>query len=270
VVGRGSEPRSVHRGGRDQAMMSGEGESIAFDTGLVFQVRKAIVLLSGGLDSTTALAIATAEGFEPYALSFRYGQRHDVELQSAAHVAAAMNVTEHVIADIDLRRFGGSALTSDISVPKERSLDDMGKGIPVIYVPARNTVFLSFALAWAEVLEASDIFIGVNALDYSGYPDCRPEYIAAYERMANLATKAGVERYLQFKIHTPLIHLTKAEIIQKGTELGVDYALTSSCYDPGDGGRSCGLCDSCRLRANGFSEAGIADPLLANFGGGPP
>lgn len=227
---------------------------------------KAIVLLSGGLDSTTTLAIAKAEGFEPYALSFRYGQRHKVELESAARVAEAMGVAEHVIADIDLRRFGGSALTSDIDVPKDRGLDEMGEGIPVTYVPARNTVFLSFALAWAEVLEASDIFIGVNALDYSGYPDCRPEYIAAYEQMANLATKAGVEGRQRLKIHTPLIQLTKAEIIRKGTDLGVDYALTSSCYDPGEDGRPCGQCDSCQLRAKGFAEAGIPDPLLVRFG----
>jgi 7-cyano-7-deazaguanine synthase len=237
---------------------------------LVFQVRKAIVLLSGGLDSTTVLAIAKAEGFEPCALSFCYGQRHEVELQSAARVAAAMNVTEHVIADIDLRRFGGSALTSDTAVPKERSPDEMGKGIPVTYVPARNTVFLSFALAWAEVLDSSDIFIGVNALDYSGYPDCRPEYVAAYEQMANLATKAGVEGRQRLKIHTPLIQLTKGEIIRKGIELGVDYALTSSCYDPGEDARPCGACDSCQLRAKGFAEAGIADPLLARFGMSSP
>jgi len=229
-------------------------------------VKKAVVLLSGGLDSTTALAVAKAEGFEPYALSFRYGQRHKVELESAARVAEAMGVAEHVIADIDLRRFGGSALTSDIAVPKDRGLDEMGEGIPVTYVPARNTVFLSFALAWVEVLEASDIFIGVNALDYSGYPDCRPEYIAAYEQMANLATKAGVEGRQRLKIHTPLIQLTKAEIIRKGKELGVDYALTSSCYDPSEDGRPCGQCDSCQLRAKGFAEAGIADPLLARFG----
>jgi 7-cyano-7-deazaguanine synthase len=229
-------------------------------------MKKAVVLLSGGLDSTTVLAVAKAEGFESYALSFRYGQRHKVELELAARVAKAMGVTEHVIADIDLRRFGGSALTSDIAVPKDRGLDEMGKGIPVTYVPARNTVFLSFALAWAEVLEASDIFIGVNALDYSGYPDCRPEYIAAYEQMANLATKASVEGRQRLKIHTPLIQLTKAEIIRRGTELGVDYALTSSCYDPGKDGRPCGQCDSCQLRAKGFAEAGIADPLLAMFG----
>jgi len=237
---------------------------------LVFHVRKAIVLLSGGLDSTTVLAIAKAEGFEPCALSFRYGQRHEVELKSAARVAAAMNVTEHLIAEIDLRRFGGSALTSDTAVPKERSPDEMGKGIPVTYVPARNTVFLSFALAWAEVLDSSDIFVGVNALDYSGYPDCRPEYIAAYQQMANLATKAGVEGRQRLKIHTPLIQLTKGKIIRKGIELGVDYALTSSCYDPGEDARPCGACDSCQLRAKGFAEAGIADPLLVRFGMSSP
>lgn len=229
-------------------------------------MKKAVVLLSGGLDSTTALAIAKTEGFGTYALSFRYGQRHKVELESAALVAEAMGVSEHVIADIDLRRFGGSALTSEIAVPKDRGLEKMGEGIPVTYVPARNTVFLSFALAWAEVLEASDIFIGVNALDYSGYPDCRPEYIAAYEQMANLATKAGVEGRQRLKIHTPLIQRTKAEIIRRGTGLGVDYALTSSCYDPVQDGRPCGQCDSCQLRAKGFAEAGIADPLLTKFG----
>jgi len=229
-------------------------------------VKKAVVLLSGGIDSTTALAVAKAEGFEPYALSFRYGQRHKVELESAARVAKAMGVTEYVVADIDLRRFGGSALTSDIAVPKDRSVDEMAQGIPITYVPARNTIFLSFALGWAEVLETNDIVIGVNALDYSGYPDCRPEYIAAYERMANLATKAGVEGRQALKIHTPLINLTKAEIIRKGTALGVDYALTSSCYDPGEDGRPCGQCDSCQLRAKGFAEAGIPDPLLTKFG----
>jgi len=226
----------------------------------------AVVLLSGGLDSTTALAIAKAEGFTPYALSFRYGQRHQVELDSAAHVAETLGAAEHVIADIDLRRFGGSALTADIDVPKDRSLGAMSDGIPATYVPARNTVFLSFALAWAEVLGASDIFIGVNALDYSGYPDCRPEYIAAYEQMANLATAAGVEGQQQLKIHTPLIQLTKAEIIRKGTALGIDYALTSSCYDPGADGRPCGACDSCLLREKGFREAGIIDPLRVKFG----
>ena len=226
----------------------------------------AVVLLSGGLDSTTTLAIARAEGFTPYALSFRYGQRHQVELDSAARVARALGVAEHIVADIDLRRFGGSALTADIDVPKQRSLDAMGDGIPVTYVPARNTVFLSFALAWAEVLGSSDIFIGVNALDYSGYPDCRPKYIAAYEHMANLATAAGVEGRQRLKVHTPLIQFTKAEIIRKGTELGVDYALTSSCYDPGPDGRPCGQCDSCLLRAKGFAEAGLDDPLLVKFG----
>ncbi|MFZ0788286.1 MAG: 7-cyano-7-deazaguanine synthase QueC [Chromatiaceae bacterium] len=226
----------------------------------------AVVLLSGGLDSTTTLAIARSEGFTPYALSFRYGQRHRVELESAKRVAESLGVAEHVIADIDLRRFGGSALTSDIAVPKSRSLEAMGEGIPVTYVPARNTVFLSFALAWAEVLGSSDIFIGVNALDYSGYPDCRPEYIAAYERMANLATAAGVEGRQRLKIHAPLIRLTKAQIIQRGTALGVDYALTSSCYDPGECGRPCGECDSCLLRAKGFAEAGLPDPLLARYG----
>ncbi len=230
-------------------------------------MRKAVVLLSGGLDSTTTLAIARSEGFEPYALSFRYGQRHQVELKSAASVAAAMVVAEHVIADIDLRRFGASALTGDIDVPKDRELDAMGEGIPVTYVPARNTIFLSFALAWAEVLGSRDIFIGVNALDYSGYPDCRLEYIAAYERMADLATKAGVQGRQRLKIHTPLIDSSKAEIIRRGTALGVNYALTSSCYDPGEDGRPCGRCDSCRLRAKGFAEAGFTDPLLSRYRG---
>lgn len=232
--------------------------------------KKAIVLLSGGLDSATALAVALEEGFEAYALSFRYGQRHQVELEFAARIAAAMGVAEHVIAEIDLRRFGGSALTADIAVPKDRDADQAGEGIPVTYVPARNTVFLSFALVWAEVLEACDVFIGVNALDYSGYPDCRPEYVAAYERMANLATKAGVEGRQRLEIHTPLIHLTKAEIVRKGQALGVDYAFTSSCYDPDEDGRPCCGCDSCRLRAKGFMEAGIVDPLLARYGMSTP
>ena len=226
----------------------------------------AVVLLSGGLDSSTALAIAQAEGFESHALSFRYGQRHQIELESATRVAKALGVAEHLVADIDLRRFGGSALTGDMAVPKDRGPGGMTGGIPITYVPARNTIFLSFALAWAEVLEASDIFIGVNALDYSGYPDCRPEYIAAYERMANLATKAGVEGHRILRIHTPLIRLTKAQTIRKGRELGLDYSITSSCYDPGADGRPCCRCDSCRLRAKGFAEAGIADPLLARFG----
>jgi 7-cyano-7-deazaguanine synthase len=232
-------------------------------------MKNAVVLLSGGLDSTTALAVARAEGFSPYALSFRYGQRHAVELDCAARVAEAIGVVEHVIADIDLRRFGGSALTADIAVPKARSIAAMGEGIPVTYVPARNTVFLSFALAWAEVLGSSDIFIGVNALDYSGYPDCRPEYIAAYERMANLATAAGVEGRQHLTIHTPLIDLTKAQIIARGLALGVDFGLTSSCYDPDPDGRPCGQCDSCLLRAKGFAQIGRPDPLLERFGDRP-
>ena len=223
----------------------------------------AVVLLSGGLDSTTALGQAKAEGFALHALSFRYGQRHAIELEAAQRVASAIGVAEHVIADIDLRRFGGSALTAEIAVPKGRSAETMAEGIPVTYVPARNTVFLSFALAWAEVLEANDIFIGVNALDYSGYPDCRPEYIAAYERMANLATAAGVEGRQHLRIHTPLIDLTKAQIIQRGLSLGLDYGLTSSCYDPAADGRPCLQCDSCQLRAKGFAEAGVSDPLLS-------
>ena len=227
--------------------------------------RPAVVLLSGGLDSTTVLAIAREAGFELHALSFRYGQRHAVELESAARVAAAMGVREHVIADIDLRQFGGSALTADIAVPKGRSAEAMPAGIPITYVPARNTVFLSFALAWAETLGSQDIFIGVNALDYSGYPDCRPEYIEAYERMANLATRAGVEGTQRLTLHTPLIQLTKAQIIARGLALGVDYALTSSCYDPGPDGIPCGECDSCVLRAKGFREVGAADPLLQRF-----
>lgn len=227
--------------------------------------RRAVVLLSGGLDSTTALAIAKAEHFEPYALSFDYGQRHSVELDSAKRVAAQLGTAKHVVAKINLREFGGSALTDDLAVPKGRALDAMSAGIPITYVPARNTVFLSFALAWAETLGSQDIFIGVNALDYSGYPDCRPEYIEAYERMANLATKAGVEGRQKLKIHTPLIHLTKVQIISRGLELGVDYALTSSCYDPGPAGKPCGACDSCLLRAKGFLEAGLPDPLVQRF-----
>jgi len=224
--------------------------------------KRAVVLLSGGLDSTTTLAIAKSEGFETYALSFRYGQRHAVELESAALIAGDLGVKQHIIADIDLRLFGGSALTADIPVPKANDVAGMRKGIPVTYVPARNTIFLSFALAWAEVLGSSDVFIGVNALDYSGYPDCRPEYISAYEKMANLSTKEGVEGRQKFKIHTPLIHFSKAEIIKKGTSLGVDYAKTSSCYDPDPEGCPCGHCDSCLLRAKGFSEVGLVDPLI--------
>lgn len=226
----------------------------------------AVVLLSGGLDSTTVLAIAREQGFEPYALSFRYGQRHIQELAAAEAVAKSQGAVKHVVAQIDLREFGGSALTADISVPKGRSAADMSHGIPITYVPARNTVFLSFALAWAETLGASDIFIGVNALDYSGYPDCRPEYIAAYETMANLATKAGVEGTQKLKIHTPLISLTKAQIVQEGIRLGVNYGETSSCYDPSEDGKPCGECDSCVLRAKGFAEAGIKDPLYVRFG----
>lgn len=223
--------------------------------------KKAVVLLSGGLDSTTVLAIAKAEGFVIYAMSFRYGQRHAVELESARRVAESIGVEKHLIVDIDLRAIGGSALTDEIEVPKERSDEAMAVGIPVTYVPARNTVFLSFALAWAETLNAENIFIGVNALDYSGYPDCRPEYIEAYESMANLATKAGVEGTMKLKIHTPLIALTKAEIIKTGLSLGVDYSLTHSCYDPTAEGLSCGKCDSCLLRLKGFAEANAKDPL---------
>lgn len=222
--------------------------------------RKSVVLLSGGLDSTTTLAIAKADGYEPYALSFRYGQRHQVELEAATRVAEQLGVAQHLIADIDLRIFGGSALTDSIDVPKQRGEDQIGDGIPITYVPARNTIFLSFALAWAEVLHAEDIFIGVNALDYSGYPDCRPEYIRAYQLMANLATKAGVEGNQHLTIHTPLIHMTKAQIIQKGVALSVDYGLTLSCYDPSPEGYACGQCDSCLLRKKGFMDAGIADP----------
>lgn len=221
---------------------------------------KAIVLLSGGLDSATVLAIARSEGYEPYALSFRYGQRHEAELQAAATVAARLGARQHVVAQIDLRMFGGSALTSDVAVPKDRPLDAMSTDIPITYVPARNTIFLSFALAWAEVLGVQDLFLGVNALDYSGYPDCRPEYIEAFERMANLATRAGVQDGRRLKIHTPLIALTKSQIIQRGLSLGVDYSVTSTCYDPGANGYACGRCDACQLRLKGFSEAGVRDP----------
>ncbi len=224
--------------------------------------KRAVVLLSGGLDSATVLAVAKNEGYEPYALSFSYGQRHAWELQAAKRVAASIGVVEHRTVDFDLRAFGGSALTSDIAVPKGRTTQEMTGAIPVTYVPARNTIFLSFALAWAEVLGASDIFLGVNALDYSGYPDCRPEYIAAFEAMANLATRAGVEGRQAIKIHTPLIALSKAEIIRLGCGLGVDYSLTSSCYDPSPSGVPCGQCDSCLLRQKGFRENGIEDPLL--------
>lgn len=222
--------------------------------------RPGIVLLSGGLDSTTVLAIARSQGFTPYALSFSYGQRHSVELDAAARVATAQRVARHVVADIDLRTFGGSALTADIDVPKHNTTDELKADIPVTYVPARNTIFLSFALAYAETVGAADIFLGVNALDYSGYPDCRPEYIAAYEAMANLATRAGVEG-TKLTIHTPLLQMSKAEIIQEGLRLGVDYSLTFSCYDPDGAGRPCGQCDSCLLRLKGFAEAGGTDPL---------
>jgi 7-cyano-7-deazaguanine synthase len=223
---------------------------------------KAVCLLSGGLDSATSLAAARRDGFECYTLSFDYGQRHRVELDAAARVARSLGSVEHLVMPIDLRRFGNSALTADIAVPKGRAEAEMANGIPVTYVPARNTVFLSIALAWAEVLESSDVFIGVNALDYSGYPDCRPEYIEAFEKMANLATKAGVEGKTRMRIHTPLIALTKAGIITMGRELGVDYSLTHSCYDPDSAGGPCGACDSCLLRAKGFAEAGLPDPAL--------
>jgi 7-cyano-7-deazaguanine synthase len=222
--------------------------------------KKAVVLLSGGLDSTTVLAIAKTEGYLPYALSFRYGQRHEVELAAAARVATAIGAAEHIVADVNLYVFGGSALTAEIDVPKDRTGGEMAAGIPVTYVPARNTVFLSVALAWAEVLEADDIFVGVNALDYSGYPDCRPEYITAFEEMANLATKAAVEGRQRIHIHAPLIELSKAQIIQRGLALGIDYGITHSCYDPDGDGRACGSCDSCLLRLKGFREAGVPDP----------
>jgi 7-cyano-7-deazaguanine synthase len=225
------------------------------------EIRKAVVLLSGGLDSTTALAIARSQGFRVLALSFNYGQRHSIELENAARVAKSVGVEQHLIVDIDLRAIGGSALTDGSQVPKERSMEEMASGIPITYVPARNTIFLSFALAWAEVLGVQDIFIGVNALDYSGYPDCRPEYIEAFEKMAGLATKSGVEGRLRLKIHTPLIAMTKGEIIKTGLQLGVDYSLTHSCYDPTAEGLPCGKCDSCRLRLKGFADAGVRDLL---------
>lgn len=223
--------------------------------------KAAVVLLSGGLDSATVLAMAKSQGYEVFALSFSYGQRHSWELEAAKRVAQSQGVRDHKIVTIDLRVFGGSALTDNIDVPKGRTVDEMSHGIPITYVPARNTIFLSFALAWAEVLGSSDIFIGVNVLDYSGYPDCRPEYIEAFERMANLATKAGVEDRQELKIHTPLITLSKAEIIRSGIELGVDYGVTSSCYDPAPNGQPCGRCDSCLLRLKGFRDNGIDDPL---------
>ena len=222
--------------------------------------RPAVVLVSGGLDSATVLAIAVSEGYEAYALSFDYGQRHRIEIAAARRVALSLGAKSHVVLDIDLRAFGGSALTSDIAVPHHDTADELADGIPITYVPARNTVFLSFALAWAETSGAVDIFIGVNAVDYSGYPDCRPEYIAAFEAMANLATKAAVEGGARLRVHAPLAHLTKAQIIKRGLSLGVDYGITHSCYDPRSHGQPCGTCDSCLLRHKGFAELGMADP----------
>lgn len=223
--------------------------------------KPAVVLLSGGLDSTTVLAVAKREGYAPHAMTFRYGQRHSVEIEAARRVASAMGVAKHVVVDIDLRQWGGSALTADVEVPKDRDVDHATDEIPVTYVPARNTIFLSFALAWAEVLGSDAIFIGVNALDYSGYPDCRPEYVAAFEQMANLATAAGVQGTQSLRIHAPLQHLTKAQIVALGHELGVDYSLTTSCYDPAPDGTACGHCDACQLRLRGFAEAGSQDPI---------
>jgi 7-cyano-7-deazaguanine synthase len=223
-------------------------------------MKPAVVLLSGGIDSTTTLAIAIADGYETYALSFDYGQRHCIETEAARRVAKSLGAKEHRIAKIDLRVFGGSALTDDVDVPKQRAEKEIASGIPVTYVPARNTIFLAYALAWAEVIPANDIFIGVNAIDYSGYPDCRPEFIEAFENLANLATKAGVEGR-HFQIHTPLIKSSKAEIIRKAVELGVDLSLTHSCYDPTQEGVACGECDSCLLRLKGFREAGMKDPI---------
>ena len=221
---------------------------------------RAVVLLSGGIDSTTTLAVARQRGFETFALTFRYGQRHAAEIEAARRVAQALGAAAHEIVTIDLRAFGGSALTGDLGVPKDRSAREIGHGIPATYVPARNTIFLSFALAWAEVLGAWDIFIGVNALDYSGYPDCRPEFIGAFERMANMATKAAVEGRHRLTVHTPLIHLSKADIVREGIALGVDYGPTLSCYDPTPDGAACGRCDACALRRKGFAEAGLSDP----------
>lgn len=223
-------------------------------------MKRAVVLLSGGLDSTTTLAICARKGFETYALSFAYGQRHEIETAASRRIATALGAHEHRVAEIDLRVFGGSALTDEIAVPKARPEDEMKAGIPVTYVPARNTIFLAYALAWAEVIGARDIFIGVNAIDYSGYPDCRLEYIAAFEKLANVATKAGVEG-ASLRVHAPLISLSKAEIIRRGLELGVDFSLTHSCYDPDSNGIACGQCDSCQLRLQGFREAGVRDPI---------
>jgi len=230
--------------------------------------RRGIVLLSGGLDSATAAADALDRGFELYALTFEYGQRHSIEVQAAKRVADALAVEQHVVLPIDLAVFGGSALTGDAQVPKDRTHEEIGGGIPVTYVPARNTIFLAYALAWAEVLNAYDIFIGVNCVDYSGYPDCRPEYVAAFQTMGRLATKAGVEGEGALTIHTPLLTLSKGEIIQRGLELGVDYALTSSCYDPSSDGKACGRCDACALRRAGFEKAGVVDPIEYQSPGG--
>ncbi len=229
----------------------------------------AVLLLSGGLDSTTLLALARSEGLEVHALTFRYGQRHSAELDAAQRVARRFGLSHHVIADIDLRAVGGSALTSDLAVPKDRAAGALAHGVPVTYVPARNTIFLSFALAWAEVLGASNIFIGVNALDYSGYPDCRPEYIDAFQRMADLATKGATEEGRRVEIRAPLLHMTKREIIALGLSLGVDYGITASCYDPGPEGEGCGHCDACQLRLRGFAENGIADPAPYREGVSP-
>lgn len=223
-------------------------------------MKNAIVLLSGGLDSTTCLAIAKSQGFNAFALSFRYGQRHEVELEASRRVARSLGAAGHLILDVPLGAIGGSALTADIDVPKDRDVAHMDEGIPITYVPARNTVFLSLALAWGEVLPSADIFIGVNALDYSGYPDCRPEFVQAFEAMANLATKEAVEGHLQIRIHAPLMKWDKARIIKEGLKLGVDYAATHSCYDPSPDGLACGRCDSCLLRKKGFAEAGVEDP----------
>jgi len=224
------------------------------------EMKRAVVLLSGGIDSTTTLAIVIAEGYEAYALSFNYGQRHQSEMEAARRVAKSLGAKEHCVAKMDLRVFGGSALTDDLDVPKQRSETDIGHGIPITYVPARNTIFLAYALAWAEVIQARDIFLGVNAIDYSGYPDCRPEFIEAFEKLADLGTKAGVEGE-RFQIHTPLIKFSKAEIISKAVDLNVDFSLTHSCYDPSPEGLACGECDSCLLRLKGFREAGITDPV---------
>ncbi len=223
---------------------------------------KAVILLSGGVDSATCLAIARAEGYECYALSVRYGQRHERELAAAKAVARALGAARHLVVSLDLGAIGGSALTDDIPVPKGRSEDEIGRGVPVTYVPARNTILLGLALGWAEVLGASDIFIGVNAIDFSGYPDCRPEFILAFQNLANLATRAATEQGIKFTIHAPLINMTKAQIIRRGLELGVDYSLTFSCYDPSPEGRACGQCDACQLRAKGFAELGMSDPAL--------